>query len=1337
MPTEKGIRVFVSSTFRDMHAEREELIKRIFPQLRQQCERQGITWNEVDLRWGITNEQAAEGQVLPICLTEIDNCRPFFICLLGERYGWVPEQIPPALTESMPWLSSAQGCSVTEIEILHGALNDSSHRAHAFFYFRDPEYGKDSDTPELYRAENEESAEKQAALKQRIRAAGYPVYENYHNAAELGQRLLDDWSQLIQQLFPEQAGVTPEAGEDQQHALYADRLTRFYLPRESDFRRLDQQIAQKNPPLMIQGASGSGKSALVANWVSEYEKRAAAKPAVPVPPVEPAPVEPSVVAPAPPPAKQGGLVQGLRSLLGRKSAPPPPPVVAPKDVPKQEEKPSLLVHYVGATPASTDWRQMVIRLLQRMNLYDATAPTTTEALQSAFINALYQYKGRLILIIDGVDKLEDSSGAPDLLWLPRELPANISLILTSSGGRSLSQTKERGWQVFELSPLTVPERDSFIKGGLAQYRKSLSPEQVGKIANADQSANPLFLRTLLEELRIFGLHERLDERIGYYLEAATLHDLYARLLERYDADYQPDVVRGAVTLLWGARRGLSEAEILAMLAKDGEPLPAALWSPIYIALESHLARQFGLLSPAHSAFREAVEARYLRTPEEQRAIHRRLADYFVTSARQLDEYPWQLMGAEAWDTLVDFLKDDANLLRLAVHSLNDVKTYWAALYRETDYRIGTVYRAVIDTPTAHMDAAIILPQLLEESGEWDVMAELSGKLSLSGDMPGTGMALRLRGVHPATSALNFGTAMFRQSNFEQALFWFREAERVARDSRANTPTSPQQGRLLEASAIGSQGHVLEMQSKPEEALNLLAKAEAIYRELDIPEARIGVGDVLKRRAVILEAQKKYDLALGAYREAQRIFRSANDMSRLAQSLGDEAVLQLLRDDLTQSSKLLDESERLFRMLGNREGLGRVLFGRAQVALKRKQSAEVKTLLAELEALGLNTLRGAVAMLKAHIAQDEKRLPDAIGFMKEAAAAANTPNETFASLEYLVSLQIAARDYVGAQESYDKALVQARQLKDERRIALMESAKLYIRERMYVEGQLKLDTVEAQAQASMLSPDVNPIVLKYKDDQSFISENTRLIMSLSPMGTLEILRVQAGELLKQGKRDDAKALVAQYDDLLKKLEGLIWLQPYLPPKRQALSDLRNSLKLGTTPGATTPGATTPGAATPSSAPAQANTLGALLPSMLEKGIALRNAGDTDGATKELNEGLRLLRETEILLRSKGDWVTVSRVLYFQFQFVWNLPPTADTFNEVNRLMAERLVVARKSGDNREIAEALLGHGIRAADMTEKMKLLKEAAALAQKYGYADIAGQANMQINLFGSIFGKK
>jgi len=112
-PRQREIRVFISSTFRDMQEEREELVKQIFPQLRRLCESRGVTWGEVDLRWGIPDEAKAEGKVLPLCFAEIERCRPYFIGLLGERYGWVPEEIPDELLEVQPWLTRYRKESVT------------------------------------------------------------------------------------------------------------------------------------------------------------------------------------------------------------------------------------------------------------------------------------------------------------------------------------------------------------------------------------------------------------------------------------------------------------------------------------------------------------------------------------------------------------------------------------------------------------------------------------------------------------------------------------------------------------------------------------------------------------------------------------------------------------------------------------------------------------------------------------------------------------------------------------------------------------------------------------------------------------------------------------------------------------------------------------------------------------------------------------------------------------------------------------------------------------------------------------------------------------------------
>src|SRR6056297_3017538 len=145
----KTVRFFISSTFRDMHAERDYLIKYVFPDLRQWCEKYRLHIVDIDLRWGVTREEAESGKVIDICLSEIDGSRPFFLCILGNGYGWVPERrdIPEETFRRYDRLTDDRkdGFSITHMEIHHAifepltSLEDLEGVPHSFFYFRDPE----------------------------------------------------------------------------------------------------------------------------------------------------------------------------------------------------------------------------------------------------------------------------------------------------------------------------------------------------------------------------------------------------------------------------------------------------------------------------------------------------------------------------------------------------------------------------------------------------------------------------------------------------------------------------------------------------------------------------------------------------------------------------------------------------------------------------------------------------------------------------------------------------------------------------------------------------------------------------------------------------------------------------------------------------------------------------------------------------------------------------------------------------------------------------------------------------------------------------------------------
>lgn len=96
----RTFRLFVSSTFSDLKSERSALQQAVFPLLRQLCLRLGCRFQDVDLRWGISEEAGLDQATMRVCLREVARCqettpRPNFIILLGDRYGWCP--LPPEI----------------------------------------------------------------------------------------------------------------------------------------------------------------------------------------------------------------------------------------------------------------------------------------------------------------------------------------------------------------------------------------------------------------------------------------------------------------------------------------------------------------------------------------------------------------------------------------------------------------------------------------------------------------------------------------------------------------------------------------------------------------------------------------------------------------------------------------------------------------------------------------------------------------------------------------------------------------------------------------------------------------------------------------------------------------------------------------------------------------------------------------------------------------------------------------------------------------------------------------------------------------------------------------
>ena len=676
------IRVFVSSTFRDMQAERDELVLKIFPQLRRLCEERGVTWGEIDLRWGITEEQSQRGEVLPICLEEIKRCRPYFIGLLGERYGWIPDAISDDVLEHEPWIrehaDGANQKSVTELEILHGVLNNPEMADHAFFYFRDPAFLKKlsvDQKKEDFVSEDDQSHQKLSRLKEDIRQKyregklKYEPRENYPDAKSLGERVLADFTALIDALYPQGQEPSPLQRERMDHDAFARSRAGVYIGRQEYFDRLDAHVASDAAPLVVLGESGSGKSALLANWFLDRFKSSTND--------------------------------------------------------SQSSTPFALLHFIGASPDSANaiglLRRIMLELKERFDLPD-DIPAQAEKIREEFPNWLTNVstRGQIVLVLDALNQLEDVDAAPDLGWLPRVFPKNcrvivstlprpteavehVSNVLDSIGNRhvgnvphirSLTAIEQRGWlkstPPLFVHPLDEPERRRLIHDFLKQYTRDLGSARTDLVARAPQTTNPLYLRVLLNELRVFGRHEQLGDEINRYLEAKDSRELYGKVIARWEKTYSEGInlVRDTLSLIWAARRGLSESELLEALGQPGRPLPRAIWSPLFLAMSDALVTRSGLLTFAHDFLRTATHDVYVPDESQQQASHRQLARYFqrqtTWSNRKLDELPWQLAAFAEWQALHDTLTEQECFIRLAQRNQYELLGYWLQLKPQFD-----------------------------------------------------------------------------------------------------------------------------------------------------------------------------------------------------------------------------------------------------------------------------------------------------------------------------------------------------------------------------------------------------------------------------------------------------------------------------------------------------------------------------------------------------------------------------------------------------------------------------------------------------------------------------
>jgi tetratricopeptide (TPR) repeat protein len=887
MPQSNELRIFISSTFRDLQEEREHLIKKIFPEIRSLCRERGITFTEVDLRWGLTEEQAALGTVIRTCLEEIDKCRPYFIGMLGSRYGWVPElheiMMDPDLLAKYPWVEDVvmEGVSVTEMEFIHGVFNapevDSEY---AFFYHRSGEVAEADDPERL------------ASLIERSRATGHPFRE-FESTEELGQEVHDDLVAMIDRYWPQSEAPSALELERRSHSAFAASRLRAYIPNPSYLKEFTQWLSEGAKPFVVRGDSGLGKSSLVAYLVEYYRRK---HPAALV-------VEHYVGA-----SRMSGSAVSVMQYI----------IEDIRDYFKIDEELPAKDEEIEKSFANWLFR------CEHLAAQQGTA---------------------VLIAVDAVNQL--GTVGRRMTWLPKTIPQGVKLIISTTPGETEDRLTERAWDNLIVTSLEDERvRQSIVVRYLGEFHKGITSEQVRRVTGDAKASSPLYLRVVAEELRLHGEYETLDRVIDRYVGAEDLLGVFDLMLERIEHDYGAERVRDLMSGIWGSRAGLSEMELMEIAGTNRMDLSRFLF-----AIDYHFVQRQGVLGFFHDYLRRAVEKRYLSMAEDRLHLGRRLASYFADTEMTLRttlELLHVLESSGDREELLDALAEIERLdLIWSSPEHNEVLRLWAgsdpatvvATYRASlarwvkrvnpvPGRYATILRHLgdlFDRIGALSDADGVLQECLRyvrdlgdrraESAVLTRLTELARSLGRPeearlfarnaegiarelGDPVGVGAALTSR-----------ATLHFQCGEYDESLACSIEAESIARDLG---------DQMAVCDVVANRAILYAHRAEFDRALGLFAEAESIARDLG---DRGSIARSVGNRGTMHRFRGEFEQALICFDETLTIARELGDRRSIAVATGNRAAVYHDRGEYAEALACFTQEEAIQRELGDQRNLG--------------------------------------------------------------------------------------------------------------------------------------------------------------------------------------------------------------------------------------------------------------------------------------------------------------------------------------------------------------------------------------------------------------------------------
>ena len=393
-------------------------------------------------------------------------------------------------------------------------------------------------------------------------------------------------------------------------------------------------------PLVLLGEEGSGKSALLANWLARRKE-------------------------------------------------------------KKHKDEFLFQHYVGCSTPSLQLSHTLFRLetalkdffqLREMKVPDSESDLRWSLNRFLAAAAKKHSPARIVIIIDCVHCLK-AEGAADgaLHWLPIDLPPCVRFIIStieneSSKGRfsdvdrvkhkTFVELSRRGYPTLKMEKITVPICNHIIGDyiKLSKGALELSEHQQFKIVTAPAAIeNPMFLRSLLQSIRLIksiAPSSSIDSLLESFLRCSTAYDLIDKclnicqehLVQAY-SDYRfiNKILGNMFSVVYASRNGLTESEIWGILRLVIKDYPEEeLARKLFFIVKDFTMVVDRLHSFSHKIYREFVYTKYIENDDVLKKWHFSMARFFgelPPCPRKVVALPHHLKYAGAWTKVKNCLTD--------------------------------------------------------------------------------------------------------------------------------------------------------------------------------------------------------------------------------------------------------------------------------------------------------------------------------------------------------------------------------------------------------------------------------------------------------------------------------------------------------------------------------------------------------------------------------------------------------------------------------------------------------------------------------------------------------